>query len=77
MAFIKTTNIIREEETKGTIRMVECPYCRSGLKHVPAYITAMKCWHCGKEFRIQQDSEKTESIGKKPLGRTVLRGVIE
>jgi len=26
------------------------------MKNIPGYITAMHCWHCHKEFRIQQDT---------------------
>lgn len=77
MSFIKTTNIITTEETTDIIRMVECPYCHTGLKPVPTYITAMKCWHCNKEFRIQQDPKRFKDINQNVVRRTQLRGVLK
>lgn len=77
MAFIKTTNIIKEDITEDIIRTVQCPYCKTYLKHVPRYITAMKCWHCKKEFRIQQDEDKIIEIPTGGAKRTSLRGIIK
>ena len=77
MAFIKTTNTIGVEVIEETIRAVQCPYCNTYLKHVPGYITAMKCWHCKKEFRIQQDKDKIIEIPEHGAKRTSLRGIIK
>ena len=77
MGFIKTTNTIVEEIIEETIRSVQCPYCKTHLKHVPRYITAMKCWHCKKEFRIQQDKDKIIEILEGGAKRTSLRGIIK
>lgn len=60
MSYIKKTNIIEIREFTETIKRVRCPYCHTFLEHVPRYVTAMKCWQCKKEFRIEQDSEKWE-----------------
>jgi DNA-directed RNA polymerase subunit RPC12/RpoP len=60
MAFIKTTNVVLDDtiQIEKTIRTVQCPYCKVYLKGISLNITAMKCWKCKKEFRIQQDKSK-------------------
>ena len=55
MSFIKTTNIISRRTTINTLKKVQCPYCKTHLESISEYITAMICWHCAKEFRIEQD----------------------
>ena len=74
MAFIKTSNNITVEETTEHIKIVQCPYCKTYARDVPKYVTAMKCWHCDKEFRIQQDKDRHYSDYKKPgnMTRTAL-----
>ena len=54
------TNVIGTRESIDIIKRVRCPYCHTFLEHVPGYITAMLCWNCKKEFRIEQDLEKWE-----------------
>ena len=58
MSYLKKTNIIERRETTGVIKRVRCPYCYTFLDNVPKYVTAMLCWNCNKEFRIEEDSEK-------------------
>lgn len=71
MAYIKKTNIIGIENISETIRKVQCPYCKTFLQHIPDYITAMKCWHCKKEFRIEHDKDKIIDPGSHS-GRTII-----
>jgi len=61
MAFIKTTNNILIESIQTEIKTVQCPHCHTYIKGVPEYITAMHCWYCKKEFRLQQDTVLWES----------------
>lgn len=58
MSFIKTTNFIEDSEITETIRQIICPYCKTGLRAIPKWVTAMKCWQCKKELRIGQDESK-------------------
>lgn len=60
MSYIKKTSIIEVRKIYDNIKRVRCPYCLIYLEHIPEYVTAMKCWQCKKEFRIEQDSEKWE-----------------
>ena len=75
MSYIKKTNIIKTREPLGFVKTVKCPYCNTFLEPVPSYVTAMLCWHCGKEFRIEQDSEKWESSYADRM-HTVVRSAI-
>lgn len=76
--YIKKTNVVVERETVSTCKKVQCPYCRVYLEPVPEYITAMICWGCKKEFRIEHDPEKTISpeipSEKGVTTRTIMRG---
>lgn len=74
MAFIKTSNNITVEKITEHIKIVQCPYCKTYIKGVSKYITAMKCWHCNKEFRIQQDEARFDSDYREPgkMTRTAL-----
>ena len=74
MSFIKTTNIVEDKEFTEISRQVECPYCHCGLRNISGYITAMKCWHCNKEFRIEQDKNKFVKPDTKHGYRTLVRG---
>ena len=58
MAFIKKTVVVTTSETTQTIKTVQCPYCKVHLEPVPKYVTAMICWKCSKEFRIEVDPDK-------------------
>lgn len=70
--YIKKTNTISFEISEKSLKIVECPYCRTFLKPVPEYVTAMICWHCKKEFRIEQDHMKFEKQQEGGLKRTKL-----
>jgi len=73
MGYIKKTNIVEIREIYENIKKVRCPYCHTYLEHIPRYITAMICWHCKKEFRIEQDSEKWEASNIKSGIHTMKR----
>jgi len=77
MVFIKTTNVIEDQEIKETIRKVQCPYCKIHMKSIPEYVVSMICWNknCQSEFRIEKDSSKHKNclFG----GRTMYQGVIK
>lgn len=74
MAFIKTTNIVFDKtvQVEQTTRTVQCPYCKTYLQGISLNITAMLCWKCKKEFRIQQDKDKFSSKETGVMKRTVL-----
>ena len=74
MAYLKTSNNILVKEVTNHVKIVQCPYCKTYIKGVSAYITAMTCWHCDREFRIQQDVTKYNSEYNKPgtMKRTAL-----
>jgi DNA-directed RNA polymerase subunit RPC12/RpoP len=73
--YIKKTNVVEIRSTTNTFRKVQCPYCKVCLESVAEYITAMICWNCDREFRIEQD--KTKIVNSVFGGRTILRGVIK
>lgn len=58
MAYIKKTNVVSFREITDSIRKVQCPYCKTFLEPVPTHVTAMLCWKCNKEFRIEHDQDK-------------------
>lgn len=75
MSFIKTTNFVEDSEVIETIRQVICPYCKSGLRNIPKWVTSMECWNCKKEFRIEQNKNKfilPNLDGK--IHKTLIRG---
>lgn len=72
MAFIKTTNMVVDKVVQHDIRTVQCPYCKTFLEGISLSTTAMFCWHCRKEFRIQQDKWKFINDLPKGMKRTVL-----
>lgn len=78
MGYIKTTNCIQDSRIVEIIREVDCPYCKAGLRGIAEYITAMKCWNCKKEFRIEQNKDNFSPIdapstnGK--VHKTLVRG---
>jgi len=74
MSYLKTTNIVEDKEFTETSRQVECPYCHCGLRNIPRYITAMKCWQCHTEFRIEQDQSKFTKLNKEHGSKTLIRG---
>jgi DNA-directed RNA polymerase subunit RPC12/RpoP len=53
-------------------RHVTCPYCHTELVGVVAYAVVIECWHCKKEFRIDDDPDnwgdekKPDSTDPKP-----------
>ena len=55
MSYIKKTNVIETRESVGIIKRVQCPYCFVFLEPIPEFVTAMLCWRCKKEFRIERD----------------------
>ncbi len=61
MVRIKTTNFVKDEEVKINVRTVRCPRCKTFLKGVRKDVTAMKCWCCDEQFKIQQDPLKHET----------------
>ena len=73
--YIKKTNVIETRTVNRVLRKVQCPYCKVYLETVPLYVTAMICWNCSKEFRIEQDEIKL--VNPEFGGRTILRGVIK
>ena len=75
MTYIKKTNIIEERKSEGTIKRVRCPYCKTFLVPVSSYVTAMICWKCRKEFRIEQDEDKWENPYSDPM-HTVVRSAL-
>lgn len=72
MSYIKKTNVIETRETSGIIKRVQCPYCYTYLEPIPEYVTAMLCWKCKKEFRIERDKGKWEGSYVEPMN-TVTR----
>lgn len=60
MVRTRTTDYVRDEEVKHIIRTIRCPYCKTFLKGVRKDVTAMKCWCCDEQFKIQQDPLKYE-----------------
>ena len=60
MSYIKKTHIVKIRNVDATIKTVRCPYCHTFLEPIPKYVTAMLCWYCKKEFRIEQDSNRYE-----------------
>ena len=70
--YIKKTNVMKSRTTTSTIHTVQCPYCKTFLESISPYITAMICWRCNKEFRIERDKNK---IIEPPSGmsRTMIR----
>ena len=38
-------------------RHVTCPHCHTELVGVAAYAVVIECWHCKKEFRIEDDPD--------------------
>lgn len=70
--YIKKTNIINFEIYEKSLKIVQCPYCHTFLKSVPKYVTAMICWQCKKEFRIEQDHTKFEKPQEGGFKRTKL-----
>ena len=76
MAYLKTTNVVIEETYANTIRSVQCPYCKTLLKPVLGYTTAMICWKCNREFRIQQDVAKINPASA-GIKRTIIKGDIK
>lgn len=76
--YIKKTNVVTERKTDGTVKKVQCPYCKVFLEPIPRYVTAMICWKCDKEFRIEHDPEKIVSPEapsvKGDTTRTIIRG---
>lgn len=74
MAFVKTTNMVLDHtiQVEKTIRTVQCPHCKTYLKGISLDITAMKCWTCKKEFRIQQDKDKFLSEKTGVMKKTIL-----
>ena len=61
MAFMKKTNVMATRRTTATIKSVQCPYCKTHLEPIQKYVTAMVCWHCNKEFRIETDESRIQS----------------
>ena len=57
---IKTTNVVTDETITENIRTVRCAICKTHLRGISQSTTAMICWVCGDEFRIQQDISKWE-----------------
>gem|GEM_PF-3950167 len=72
MSYIKTTNRVYIKKHECNIKQVQCPYCKVFLQDVPDYITAMYCWKCKKEFRIQQDASKLISSEPPKNKRTII-----
>ncbi len=77
MSYIKTTNVIIDKEQTSYTREVQCPYCHTFLRPIPDYVTAMKCWHCNKEFRIEQDINKLISPNEVTLKHSVIKARIQ
>lgn len=78
MVYIKTTNVISRRTTTNSLKKVQCPYCKTFLESVSEYTTAMICWQCDKEFRIEQDESKISNSDEySSTKRTVLKGVIK
>ena len=72
MVRIKTTNVVKDEETTKSVRTVQCPICNTFLNGVDKSVVVMTCWLCNKEFKIQQDSNKYESsVEPKRFQRTI------
>lgn len=78
MVRMKTTDYVKDEEVTSIIRIVRCPYCKTFLKGIRMEVTAMKCWCCDEQFKIQQDPEKydPELPGNKRY-RTITKGSLE
>lgn len=50
---------VKQKEVMPTLRTsIKCPYCYTTLQYIEWYATRMICWHCKKEFIIEEKDEK-------------------
>ena len=70
---IKTTTVIKDEESKETIRTVQCPFCNTFLKGVPDYVIVIRCWYCNREFKMEQDPNEWTFEESNSVHRTIMR----
>ena len=73
MVRIKTTNVVKDEDEKITIRTVKCPICQTFLKGVGGSVVVMRCWYCSGEFKIQQDQSKHEYPEDTDIEKHIIR----